>query len=109
MVILASDNDFTYELYAMTNQELTTSVTELTASAADQKTAINAIIAAATGAADFAAFKAAMGTITPVTRSFQIEGTTEPDSRSIETDEQPVKKTTTRKKSTAKADTQEEV
>ena len=51
-----------YAPYAMTNQELTVS-------ADDQKTAINAIITAATGAADFAAFKTAMGAITPVTRS----------------------------------------
>ena len=48
--------------YAMTNQQLT-------GSAEDQKTTINAIISAATEAADFAAFKTAMGAITPVTRS----------------------------------------
>ena len=58
----AADVSDEFSSYAKTNLELT-------ASAADQKTAINAIIAAATGAADFAAFKAAMGAITPVTRS----------------------------------------
>ena len=101
MLRLATDPEPTYVPYAMTNKELTVSAT-------DQKTAINAIISAATGAADFAAFKTAMGATTPVTRSYQIEGTTEPDSRSIE---EPVveKKTTTRKKSTAKAETTEEV
>ena len=62
MLTLATDTDINYVPYSMTNQELT-------ASAADQKTAINAIITAATGAADFAAFKAAMEAITPVTRS----------------------------------------
>jgi hypothetical protein len=101
MVTLGTDTDTTYANYALTNYELTKS-------AADQKTAINAIITAATGAADFAAFKTAMSAITPLTRSIYVEGTTEPDSRSIE---EPIveKKTTTRKKSTAKAETTEEV
>lgn len=66
-----SDKDLTYAKYAMTNQELTSRDAELTASAADQKNTINAIISAATGAADFAAFKTAMEAITPVTRSLQ--------------------------------------
>lgn len=101
LITLASDTDRTFAPYAMTNQELT-------ASAADQKTAINAIITAATGAADFAAFKTAMGAITPVTRSLYIEGTTEPDSKTI-AEEPVVEKKTTKKKSTAKAETTEEV
>lgn len=101
MIRYASDKDSTYQPYAMTNQELT-------ASAADQKTTINAIIAAVNGAADFAAFKTAMGTITPVTRSLSMAAPEEIVKDEIE---EPVveKKTTTRKKSTAKADTTEEV
>ena len=100
MLRLATDSDRTFVPYAQTNRDLTLS-------ALDQKTTINAIIAAATGAADFAAFKTAMEAITPVTRSAA------PDTRSVEEieetpEEQPVKKTT-RKKSTAKADTTEEV
>ena len=83
--ISASYNDFVP--YAMTNQELTES-------AADQKTAINAIITAATEAADFAAFKTAMGAITPVTRSIQ----TVPD----EVREDPEPETRSTKKSTKK-------
>lgn len=89
LITLASDTDRTFSPYAMTNQELT-------ASAVDQKTAINAIISAATGAADFAAFKTAMSAITPLTRSINVEGTTDPDSRSIE--DPVVEKKTTRKK-----------
>lgn len=73
--------------YAMTNQELT-------GSAIDQKTAINAIITAATGAADFAAFKTAMGAITPVTRSIAA-----PDTRS-EVEEPETKTTRSTKKTT---------
>ena len=82
---------------------------ELTVSAADQKTAINAIITAATSAADFAAFKAAMGAITPVTKSLSMAAA--PEENIKDEIEEPVveKKTTTRKKSTAKADTNEEV
>ena len=87
--------------YAMTNQELT-------ASAADQKTAINAIITAATEATDFAAFKAAMEAITPVTRSLSMVAAPEEIVKD-EIEEPVVEKKTTRKKSTAKAETQEEV
>lgn len=94
MIYLASDPDSIYVPYAMTNNELTVS-------AADQKTAINAIIAAATGAADFAAFKAAMGAITPVTRSLAA-----PAELTIE--EPVTEKKTTRKKSTAAAETEKE-
>jgi hypothetical protein len=76
--------------YAMTNKELT-------ASAADQKTAINAIITAATGAADFAAFKTAMGAITPVTRSLSKEASTEDVPEEVIEEEKPVTKKTTKK------------
>lgn len=88
MVTLGTDTNTTYANYALTNYELTQS-------AADQKTAINAIITAATEAADFAAFKTAMGAITPVTRSLSVEGTTEPDADIPE--EKPVTKKTTKK------------
>lgn len=74
---------------AMTNQQLT-------ASANDQKTAINAIISAATGAADFAAFKTAMAAISPVTRSVTPETRGE-----VEDDPEPVTKTTRSTKKTA--------
>ena len=72
MLRLGIDKDDKYQPYAQTNQQLTASVTTLEGSASDQKTAINAIISAATGAADFAAFKTAMGAITPVTRSIPV-------------------------------------
>ena len=101
MMRYATDPDTTFQPYAMTNQELT-------ASAADQKTTINAIISAATGAADFAAFKAAMEAITPVTRSLSIAAAPEEIVKD-EIEEPVVEKKTTRKKSTAKAETQEEV
>lgn len=91
----------TYTPYSKTNQELT-------ASAADQKTAINAIITAATSAADFAAFKTAMGAITPVTRSLSLAAAPEEIVKD-EIEEPVVEKKTTKKKSTAKADTTEEV
>ena len=87
MIRDVNDPDATYAPFAMTNQELT-------ASANDQKTAINAIISASTSAADFAAFKTAMAAITPVTRSAT------PDERSldVEVEEPVVVKKTTRKK-----------
>ena len=88
----------------MTNKELTDAVATLNGSASDQKTAINAIITAATGAADFAAFKTAMGAITPVTRSIQIT----PETKDEITEPVEEVKKTTRKKSTAKADTEKE-
>ena len=89
MVRLATDPNDTYVLYAMTNQALTTS-------AADQKTAINAIISAATGAADFAAFKTAMRAITPVTRSLSKEASPENVPEEV-IEEKPVTKKTTKK------------
>lgn len=99
MIRYATDPDTTFVPYAATNSELT-------ASAADQKTAINAIITAATEAADFAAFKTAMGAITPVTRSAAPAATREVTEEVIE--EPVTTKKTTRKKSTAEADTEKE-
>lgn len=74
---LATDPNPDFEFFAMTNRELTENIATLTGSASDQKTAINAIITAATGAADFTAFKTAMGAITPVTRSLSREASPE--------------------------------
>lgn len=91
----ATDTSVIYEPYAMSNSELTDS-------AADQKTAINAIIAAATEAADFAAFKTAMGAITPVTRSLSIQ---EPETRT--SDPEPEQETKTTKRSTKKTEVTE--
>lgn len=89
MIRPAAVEDDTYVPFTMTNLQLT-------ASADDQKAAINAIISAATDAADFEAFKTAMGAITPVTRSAA------PAERSLdeEEDEPVVVKKTTRKKTT---------
>ena len=94
MIRLASDPDNTYVTYAMTNRELTDS-------ASDQKTAINAIISAATGAADFAAFKTAIGAITPVTRSLSL--TKEDITEEVKEDVEP-KKTVTKKRTTKKTE-----
>lgn len=58
--------------YVMTNSILTTEVVNLTGGMTEHKEVINAIISAATGAADFAAFKAAMGNITPLTRGLEL-------------------------------------
>lgn len=73
---------------------------ELAATLNDHKTTINGIISAATGAADFAAFKTAMAALTPLTRS------TAPDTREaspevIADDPEPVTKTTRSTKKTA--------
>ena len=99
MIRLASDPDDTYVPYAMTNKELTDRAAELATSASDQKTAINAIITAATGAADFAAFKTAMGAITPVTRSLSLikEDITEEVKEDVEPEKTVTKKRTTKK------------
>lgn len=94
MLRLVSDESDVYAPYAMTNQQLT-------GSADDQKTAINAIISAATGAADFAAFKTAMAAISPVTRSAAPD-TREASPEVIADDPEPVTKTT--KKTTKKED-----
>lgn len=92
MIRLASDPDDTYAPHAMTNKELTDS-------AAEQKTSINAIITAATGAADFTAFKTAMGAITPVTRSLSLtkEDITEEVKEDVEPEKTVIKKRTTKK------------
>lgn len=90
MISLSADTS--YAPYAMTNKKLTDS-------AAEQKTAINAIITAATDAADFAAFKTAMGSITPVTRSlsFAKEDITEEVKEDVEPEKTVTKKRTTKK------------
>ena len=92
MLRLATDPDDTFVSHAMTNKQLTDSAT-------DQKTAINAIITAATGAADFAAFKTAMGAITPVTRSLSLtkEDITEEVKEDVEPEKTVTKKRTTKK------------
>lgn len=91
MFVDPDDPAETYIPYAMTNQQLTES-------ADDQKTTINAIISAATGAADFAVFKSAMEALTPLTRSAA------PEKRSLDVEveepEEVVKKST--KKTTKK-------
>lgn len=98
-----------YAMPSKTNIELTNEIALDEATIGDHKITINGIISAATGAADFAAFKTAMEALTPLTRSAV------PETRSVEeiveAPEEPVveKKTTTRKKSTAKADTTKEV
>lgn len=98
-----SDNK--YYSYARSNRELTLESDTQSATLDEHKTEINAIISAATGAADFAAFKTAMGALTPLTRSAA------PAERSLQIEEAPeeeapAKKTT--KRSTKKATTTEE-
>ena len=78
--------DDPYVMFAMTNRSLTLS-------AVDQRDMINSIISAATGAADFAAFKTAMGAITPATRSLALSEKTL-DAPELTEDEPIVKKTT---------------
>lgn len=92
MLYLSSISKPPFAPYAMTNKELTDSE-------ADQKTAINAIITAATGAADFAAFKTAIGAITPVTRSLTLtkEDITEEVKEDVEPEKTVTKKRTTKK------------
>lgn len=63
----------------------------------DHKTTINAIITAATEAADFAAFKTAMGAITPVTRSLSREASPEDVPEEVIEEEKPVTRKTTKK------------
>ena len=89
---MADDNYSEYLDPVMTNKALTLS-------ANDQKTTINAIITAATGAADFAAFKTAMGAITPVTRSLSLtkEDITEEVKEDVEPEKTVTKKRTTKK------------
>ena len=96
IIKLANQISISYEPYAMTNQKLTGEVLTLKTVDDEHKTTINAIITAATGAADFAAFKTAMAALTPLTRSAA------PDERSldVEVEEPVVVKKTTRKKTT---------
>lgn len=100
LIRYADDVSADFSKYAKTNFELTTDVAELIASAADQKTTINAIISAATGAADFAAFKTAMEAITPVTRSIQ--------AAPVILEDEPVQETKTTKRVTKKTTKVEE-
>ena len=93
-------------VYPMISEDLTNR--ELTKSADDQKTTINAIISAATGATDFAAFKTAMEALTPLTRSIpsgsdqrslqDITPEVEPEENEAEEASEPV----TKKRSTKK-------
>ena len=88
---LAADPDNTYAPFAKTNQQLTADIATDAATLEDHKTTINGIISAATGAADFAAFKTAMAALSPLTRSAA------PAERSLEVEEEEpevVKKTT---------------
>ena len=98
MIRFIEDPNNDYVPYAATNAELTTEVSSINTDLESHKTEINAIISAATGAADFAAFKTAMEALTPLTRTAPQEET-----RSIEPEideEVTVKKTT--KKTTKK-------
>lgn len=97
MLKVSDDTSSIWAPYAMTNQQLTAEAATLETVDTEHKTAINAIISAATGAADFAAFKTAMGAITPLTRSAA------PDARTLEEVEEPAPVTkTTRTKKTVK-------
>jgi len=105
-VIQAKNFSFTLESgayipFAASNYKLTDAVNTLNTSASDQKTAINAIISAATGAADFAAFKAAMEAITPVTRSIQ-ENRSTPEVEKVEPEEV-IEEPATKKRATKKS------
>lgn len=98
------DND-TYVPFAKTNYQLTGDITSLnggitTLEGVDDahKTTINGIISAATGAADFTAFKTAMAALTPLTRS-EVSDTREAIPEVVE-DPEPVTRKTTTKKST---------
>ena len=90
MIRYADDKDNEYTEGALSNIVLSNS-------AANQKTAINAIITAATSAADFAAFKTAMGAITPVTRSLNRTASPEDVPEEVIEEEKTVTKKTTRK------------
>ena len=85
MIRLASDPDDTYVPYAMANRELTEKV--------------QGIIDAALNANDFAAFKTAIGAITPVTRSLSLtkEDITEEVKEDVEPEKTVTKKRTTKK------------
>ena len=85
-----------YVPYAKTNQQLTADIATDAATLDAHKTTINGIISAATGAADFAAFKTAMAALSPLTRSVA------PENREvIEEEPEPVTKTTRSTKKTA--------
>jgi hypothetical protein len=90
-MITFEDMSSDFAPFAMTNQQLT-------GSADDQKTTINAIITAATGAADFAAFKTAMAALTPLTRSAALD--TREASPEVVEDPEPVTRKSTKKTTT---------
>ena len=96
MIRLAEDSNNTYQPYAMTNQQLTAEAVTLESVDEAHKNVINGIISAATGAADFAAFKTAMAALTPLTRS---AAPAEETRGTVEIDE-PVTTTKTTKKTT---------
>lgn len=100
MIILASYKDTDFIPYAMTNQQLTAEAATLEGVDDAHKTVINGIISAATGAADFAAFKTAMAALTPLTRSAAPD-TREASPEVIEDEPDPVTKTTRSTKKTA--------
>ena len=87
-----------YAMPSKTNIELTNALADNESVIADHKTEINAIISAATGAADFAAFKTAMEALTPLTRTVAAS-----DTRSIpEEDPEPEVEVKTTKRTTKK-------
>lgn len=92
MIYYKGISDVSYAPYALSNHLLSME-------SEDQKTAINAIINAATGAADFAAFKTAMGAITPVKRSLSLtkKDITEEVKEDVEPEKTVTKKRTTKK------------
>ena len=96
MIRYADDPNADFVPYAMTNQQLTAEAATLESVDDAHKTVINGIISAATGAADFAAFKIAMAALTPLTRS---AAPAEETRGTVEVDE-PVTTTKSTKKTT---------
>lgn len=87
-----------YQGWAKTNEQLTGDITTINSTVGVHNSKINAIISAATEAADFAAFKTAMESITPLTRTVAAS-----DTRSIpEEDPEPEAETKTVKRTTKK-------
>lgn len=99
MFVDPNDPAETYVPYAMTNQQLTTEAATLEGVDDAHKTVINGIISAATGAADFAAFKTAMAALTPLTRSAAPD-TREASPEVVEEDPEPVTRKSTKKTTT---------
>lgn len=98
LIRLAEDQDRSFTNYAESNYQLTEDIATIEGIIDDHKTEINAIISAATGAADFAAFKTAMEALTPLTRTVIAL-----DTRSIpEEDPEPETEVKTTKRTTKK-------